>query len=357
MARTGSLLITGGAGYVGSHVVLAFREVGYRVVVLDDLSTGRRSAVPRDTAFVEGDVADVDAVGAIIARHGVTAVVHLAASIDISESLVHPRKYHLNNSRASANLIRACIAGGVERFVFASSATVYGMPTQARVTEDVPEAPVHPYGRSKLEVERMLHTVAADHGLRYAVLRYFNVAGADPLGRAGQSVRNAFHLFKVACEAATGLRDGLTVFGTDYATRDGTCVRDYIHVSDLADIHVKVLCGLEDGAPSCVLNCGYGRGLSVLEVIEAVRSEAGVAFDVRYGPRRPGDVPALVCDPTRLRTVVPWSPRYDLGVMARTGMAWERALAAGEAVRAGADARRDSPSAAGALADSFGTGR
>ncbi len=358
MAPTGSLLITGGAGYVGSHVVLAFREAGYRVVVLDDVSTGRRSAVPRGTAFAEGDVADADAVGAVIARHGVTAVVHLAASVDVAESVTQPKKYYQNNVHASANLIRACVAGGVKRFVFASSAAVYGMPARARVTEDSPASPVHPYGRSKLMTERMLRTVAADHGLRYAALRYFNVAGADPLGRAGQATRNASHLFKVACEAAVGLRGGLTVFGADYATRDGTCVRDYIHVSDLADIHVAVLRGLEDGAPSCVLNCGYGRGFSVLEVLETVRSEAGAAFDVRYGPRRPGDVPVLVCDPTRLRTTVPWSPRYDdLGMMVRTGLAWERVLAAEEAVRTGAEVRRDSPPFAGARADSCGPER
>ncbi len=332
-APTGSVLVTGGAGYVGSHAVLALREAGYRVVVLDNLSTGRRSAVPHDTAFVAGEAGDIGTVGAVIAGHGVTAAMHLAASIDVFESLAQPLKYHRNNSLASANLIRACIRGGVKRLVFASSASVYGMPDAVPVAEDAPARPIHPYGRSKLMTERLLHELAARHGLRYAALRYFNVAGADAQGRAGQSGPNASHLIKVACEAAAGLRDRVTVFGTDYATPDGTCVRDYIHVSDLAALHVAVLRALDNGAPSRVLNCGSGRGFSVREVLGAVQSQAGVAFDVRDGPRRAGDAPVLICDTARLRAAVQWSPRYDdLGLIVRSALAWERARCAGDGV-------------------------
>ena len=324
----GTVLVTGGAGYVGSHVVLALCEAGYPVVVLDDLSTGRRAAVPPGAAFVEGDAGDAETAGAVIAGHAVTAVAHLAASIDIAESLAEPLKYRRNNSRASATLIRACTAGGVERFVFASSAAVYGIPASAPAHEDMPASPIHPYGRSKLETERLLRGLAPRHGLRYAALRYFNVAGADPIGRAGQSGPRAFHLVKAACHAALGLRDGVTVFGTDYATPDGTCVRDYIHVSDLAAIHVAVLRGLENGAPSCVLNCGSGRGVSVRQVLAAVRSESGVAFSVTDGPRRAGDPPVLVGDTARLRAALGWSPRHGcLRAMVRGALAWERTCA------------------------------
>ena len=248
----GAVLVTGGAGYVGSHVVLALREAGYRVVVLDNLSTGRRAAVPDDVPFVEGDAGDGATAGAVIAGHGIASVLHLAASIDVAESLADPLKYDRNNRRASAGLVRACVAGGVERFLFASSAAVYGMPGAAPVREDAPAAPVNPYGRSKLATERLLRRTATRHGMRYAVLRIFNVAGADPLGRAGQCGRNGTHLLKVACEAAAGFRDGVTVHGADYPTPDGTCVRDYIHVSDLAAIHVAALRGLENGAPDRV---------------------------------------------------------------------------------------------------------
>ena len=311
----GSVLVTGGAGYVGSHVVLALCEAGYRVVVLDDLSTGRRAAVPPGVAFVEGDAGDAETAGAVIAGHAVNAVAHLAASSDIAESLAEPLKYRRNNSRASATLIRACIAGGIERFLFASSAAVYGIPGAAPAREDTPASPVHPYGRSKLATERLLRALAPRHGLRYAALRYFNVAGADPLGRAGPFGPTR-HLVRTACQAALGLRAGVTVFGTDYPTPDGTCVRDYIHVSDLAAIHVAVLRGLENGASSRVLNCASGRGVSVRQVLAAVRSEAAAAFGVRDGPapsrgppgpgrryRAPAGGAALVAAP-------PLSPRH-----------------------------------------------
>ena len=323
-AARGAVLVTGGAGYVGSHAVLALCEAGYPVVVLDDLSTGRRAAVPPGAAFVEGDAGDAETAGAVIAGHGIASVLHLAASIDIAESLAHPLKYDRNNTRASATLIRACIAGGVERFVFASSAAVYGIPASAPAREDMPASPIHPYGRSKLDTERLLRDSAQRHGLRFAALRYFNVAGADPAGRAGQSGSNASHLVKAACQAALGLRDGVTVFGTDYATPDGTCVRDYIHVSDLAAIHVAVLRDLENGAPSRVLNCASGRGVSVREVLDAVRSESGVAFSVADGPRRAGDPPVLVGDTARLRAALHWSPRHGcLHAMVRSALAWE----------------------------------
>ena len=332
-ARTGrdpgAVLVTGGAGYVGSHAVLALREAGYRVVVLDNLSTGRRTAVPDDVAFVEGDPGDPDTAAAAIAGHGVASVVHLAASIDIAESLADPLEYDRNNALASAALVRACVAGGVGRFLFASSAAVYGQPGAAPVREAASAAPVHAYGRSKLVTERLLRDTAARHGMRYAVLRYFNVAGADPLGRAGPPGPNS-HLVTAACRAALGLRDGVTVFGTDYPTPDGTCVRDYIHVSELAAIHVAALRGLENGAPDRVLNCGSGRGVSVREALAAVRAESGLVFAVRDGPRRAVDPPVLVADTARLRTVLHCSPRHrGLRAIVRSALAWEKARAGG----------------------------
>ena len=326
-----ALLVTGGAGYVGSHAVLAFREAGYPVVVLDDLSTGVRSAVPSDAVFIEGDAGDAGTVEAVIAEHGIGAVVHFAGSVVVPESVANPLAYYRNNSVASTNLVRACVERGVRRFVFSSSAAVYGIPAAVPVAENAPTGPINPYGSSKLVTEWMLRDAAAAHDLRYAALRYFNVAGADPRGRTGQSTRNATHLVKVACEAAAGARDGITIFGTDYDTPDGTCVRDYIHVSDLAAVHVAALRDLEAGGASRVLNCGYGHGFSVREVLEAVASEAGAPLAVRDGPRRPGDPPALVSDVSRLRRTLGWEPRHDdLGFIVRTALAWERRLAAGE---------------------------
>ena len=322
------LLITGGAGYVGSHAVLAFLDAGYRVVVLDNLATGTRSAVPADATFVEGDAGDSGTVGTLIAEHAIGAVVHFAGSVVVPESVVNPLKYWHDNAVASAHLIRACVEGGARRFVFSSTAAVYGIPSAVPVTEDMPAEPVNPYGGSKLMVERMLRDAAAAHDFRYIALRYFNVAGADPQGRTGQSTRNATHLVKVACQAATGRREGVSVFGNDYDTPDGTCVRDYIHVSDLAAVHVAALRGLEDGGRSEVLNCGYGRGFSVREVLDVVRSEAGVALEVTDAPRRAGDPPCLVADTSRLRVVLGWRPRHDdLRFIVRTALAWERRLA------------------------------
>ena len=345
MAARRSVLITGGAGYIGSHVVLAAQAAGYPVVVLDSLAAGTRSAVPVGAAFHEGDAGDPPKVGALIAEHGVEAVIHLAGSVVVPESVVKPLEYYGNNTVASANLIRTCVAGGVKRFVFSSSAAVYGVPPAVPVTEDMVTVPVSPYGSSKLMAEWILRDTALAHDLRYAALRYFNVAGADPGGRSGQSSRNATHLVKVACEAVTGRRDAITVFGTDYDTPDGTCIRDYIHVSDLADIHVDALRFLEEGGGSRVFNCGYGRGFSVRQVIEAVESEAGVTIQVRDAPRRAGDPPCLVADASRLRDVLRWRPRFaDLALIVRTALAWERRLAGEAAERPATGGRSGGPS-------------
>ncbi len=337
MTERSPLLVTGGAGYAGSHAVLAFREAGYPVIVLDDLSAGTRSAVPDDVTFVEGHAGDAAAVGALIAEHGVASVVHFAASALVPESVADPLKYYRNNTAASANLLRACVTGGVKRFIFSSTAAVYGVPASIPAPEELVAVPINPYGTSKLMTEWMLRDTAAAHDFRYAALRYFNVAGADPRGRSGQSSRNATHLVKVACEAAVGVRGGITVFGTDYDTPDGTCVRDYIHVSDLADAHVAALRSLEDGGGNQVFNCGYGRGFSVREVLEAVQSEAGVRLDVQDGPRRPGDPPSLVADASRIRAALGWRPRYDdLGFIVRTALSWERKLAGVEPAQSAA---------------------
>ena len=302
MAPSHALLISGGAGYIGCHAVLAFRDAGYDVAVLDDLSTGARSAVPPGVAFIEGDAGNPATVRDVIDAYRVKSVIHLAASTSVPESVADPDKYDRNNTVASANLIRACVSGGVKYLLFASSAAVYGAPATLPVAEDAPLAPLSPYGHSKLATERTLHDTALAHDIRYMALRYFNVAGADPRGRGG-----------------------LTVFGTDYDTPDGTCVRDYIHVADLADIHVAALRALQAGAPSRVLNCGYGRGHSVREVLRAVRSQARAEFLTRDGPRRPGDPGALVSDNSRLRAALQWSPRHDdLGLIVRTALAWKR---------------------------------
>lgn len=321
----GPLLITGGAGFIGSHGVLAFREAGYGVVVLDDLSTGLRSAVPGDVAFVEGDAGNIEAAGAVIALHSIAAVVHFAGSVGAPASVADPLRFYYNNSVGGANLIRACVKHGVRRFVFSSTAAVYGIPTAVPVPEAAPTAPVNPYGSSKLATEWMLRDSAAAHDFRYVALRCFNVAGADPAGRAGQSTPNATDLVTVAAESVAGRRDHVTVFGTDHDTPDGTCVRDYIHVSDVAAAHVAALRHLEDGGGNHVLNCGYGRGYSVREVLAAVQAESGMTMDIRLGRRRAGDPPVLVSDPSRLRAELEWSPRHDdLGFIVRGALAWAR---------------------------------
>ena len=319
------VLVTGGAGYIGSHAVLAFREAGYPVTVLDDLSTGHRAAVPDGVDFVEGDAGDPDLAAKIIAERRIGAAAHLAASVSVPESVADPLLYYRNNSGASANLIRACIDGGVRLFVFSSTAAVYGAPRALPASEALAPEPINPYGRSKLVTEWALQDAAAAHDFRFAALRYFNVAGADPDGRAGQAGPKAGHLIAVACEAALGLRDGVTVHGADYPTADGTGVRDYIHVSDLARVHVAALDSLAAGAEGGVFNCGYGHGFSVREVLAAVEAEAGTRLRVREGPRRAGDPPALVADASRLGAAMRWSPRHDdLRFIVRTALSWRR---------------------------------
>ena len=317
------VLITGAAGYIGSHVALACLEAGYPVSALDNLSTGHREAVPSAAVFFEGDAGDAETVGRIVAERGISAVVHMAASTSVPASVQDPLAYYRNNSGVSASLLRACVAGGVTRFVFSSTAAVYGIPETLPVAENAPTVPINPYGSSKLVTEWALRDAAAAHDFRYVTLRYFNVAGADPEGRTGLYGGHSEHLLKVACEAAVGMRDGVTVLGTDYDTRDGTCIRDYIHVSDVAAAHLAALRHLEDGGTSQTLNCGYGHGFSVREVLEAVKAEAG-GLVIRSGARRAGDPPTLIADSARIREALQWSPRYDdLGFIVKTALTWE----------------------------------
>jgi UDP-glucose 4-epimerase len=325
----GTVLVTGGAGYIGSHVVWALSDAGRSVVVLDDLSTGFPDAIPGDVTLVVGDAGDRGRVEALIGEHGCAAVMHFAGSIVVGESVERPLAYYANNAGVTLNLIRACLAGGVGRFVYSSSAAVYGQPTRLPIDEDAPTRPLNPYGHSKLMAERMLRDAAAAHGLEYAILRYFNVAGADPEGRTGQSSPRPTHLIKLACQSALGLGDGIEIFGADYDTPDGTCVRDYLHVSDLAAAHLAALSHLAGGGESQILNCGYGGGASVRQVLAAVEAEAGVTLNPRLAPRRPGDAAELVADAGRIRTVLGWQPRHDdLCFIVRTALAWERRLMA-----------------------------
>ena len=318
------MLVTGGAGYIGSHVVLALREAGHSVIVLDDFSTGRREAIPNGVILVEGDAGDSGITAQLFERHRVEAVIHFAGSIVVPESVRRPLDYYRNNTCASRNLLASCVVQGVRHLVFSSTAAVYGSPARVPVTEDTPTAPINPYGASKLMTEWMLRDTAAAHSLTYAALRYFNVAGADPQGRVGQSTPFATHLIKVACEAAVGRRTHVELFGDDYDTPDGTCIRDYIHVSDLADAHVKALEYLAAGRGNVVLNCGYGRGHSVREVLASVQRVAK-PFEVRRAVRRPGDAAILVADATRLRGTLQWEPRFgDLDAIVETALAWER---------------------------------
>ncbi len=331
MTNKPAVIVTGGAGYIGSHAVLAFREAAYPVVVVDDLSTGRRDSLPDDVVLVEGNAGDAELVGRVVREHGIGAVVHFAGSIVIPESVTDPLKYYRNNTAAGRNLIAACVANDVKYFIFSSTAAVYGHPETVPVSEDTPTAPINPYGTSKLMTEWMLRDTAEAHDFAYVALRYFNVAGADPAGRTGQSTPNATHLIKIASQAAVGLRQGIPLFGEDYDTPDGTCIRDYIHVSDLAAAHVDALGHLTQTHENLVLNCGYGHGYSVREVLAAVEKKAGIQLDIQSAPRRPGDVATLVADASRMRNHFAWRPRYnDLGVIVRTAIDWERKLA-GEA--------------------------
>jgi len=325
--RDMTVLVTGGAGYIGSHMVWRLLDAGERVVVADRLSTGFDWAVAPEAALEIGDIGDDAFVRGVLARHEVEAVIHFAGSIVVPESVADPLGYYRNNTSASRTLIEACVACGVERFIFSSTAAVYGSPDRMPVAETQTPAPESPYGTSKWMTELMLRDAAAAHPLRYAALRYFNVAGADPAGRTGQSTKGATHLIKVASETALGKRPFMEVFGTDYATADGTCVRDYIHVSDLVDAHAQALGYLRDGGASVVANCGYGHGYSVREVLDTVRRVTGRDFEVRVSGRRPGDAAAIVADASLARERFGWTPEHDdLERIVADAFRWEDAL-------------------------------
>jgi len=319
-------MVTGGAGYIGSHVVLQLRARGERVLVLDDLSRGFRRAV-LDAPLVVGRVGDRDAVLALLHEHAVDTVMHFAAYTIVPESVREPLKYYANNTCSTRTLLECCLETGVEHFVFSSSAAVYGIPADGFASETTATAPINPYGTSKLMSEWMLRDVAAASALRYVALRYFNVAGSDTSGRIGQATPNATLLVKVACEAAVGKRPGVAIYGTDYPTPDGTGVRDYLHVGDLAAAHVDALNYLRHGGPSTTLNVGYGHGYSVREVLEAVERAAGAKLNIREEPRRPGDPPSLVARAERIRKELGWQPRLDdLDTIVWTSLEWERKL-------------------------------
>jgi UDP-glucose 4-epimerase len=322
-----SVLVTGGAGYIGSHMVWHLLDAGEAVVVVDNLATGFDWAIAPEAQFVAGDCGDEALIGGLIAEHKVDAIIHFAAAVVVPESVADPLGYYLNNTVKARSLLAAAVAGGVRHFVFSSTAAVYGTPATTPVPEDAPLLPQSPYGRSKIMVETMLADSAAAYDFSYVALRYFNVAGADPAGRTGQSTKAATHLIKVACEAALGKRDRLTVYGTDYPTPDGTGVRDYIHVADLVDAHGEALAYLRAGKPSLVANCGYGRGYSVLEVVDAVKRVSGRDFEVAMAPRRPGDVAAVVAEPALIRAQFGWKPHHDdLDEIVGSALAWEENL-------------------------------
>jgi UDP-glucose 4-epimerase len=322
-----TVLVTGGAGYIGSHTVYELLDAGERVLVLDDLSTGFRAALPNAVSVVVGSVGDQALLGSLIEAHGIDAIIHFAGSVVVPESVRDPLKYYANNTANSRALIESAVKGGVQHFIFSSTAAVYGNPARVPVDEDAVPAPLSPYGWSKLMTEIMLRDAGAAHGLGHVILRYFNVAGADPGGRTGQSTANATHLVKVAAQTALGRRPELAVFGADYPTRDGTCVRDYIHVTDLARAHGAALAYLRRGEKGITLNCGYGRGYSVLDVVEAVRRAAGRDFPVRMAPRRAGDPASIVAEAGRIRERFGWRPAFDdLDTIVAHALAWERRL-------------------------------
>lgn len=324
------VLVTGGAGYIGSHAVHALRDAGRPVAVIDNLSTGFRFAVPDDVPFYEGDIADTALLARIFAEQNTGAIMHFAGSIIVPESVAKPLYYYENNTGKSRGLIEAAVNAGVPHMLFSSTAATYGVPGVSPVTEQTPTVPINPYGWSKLMTEQMLADAAAAHAINFCALRYFNVAGADPQGRTGQSTAGATHLVKVAVEAALGKRDAVSVFGTDYDTPDGTGVRDYIHVSDLAAAHVLALDALiADPRSSMTMNCGYGRGFSVLEVLDAVDKVTGGKIERIFGGRRAGDPAMLIADSSRLRASLPWAPRYDqLETIIEHALAWEDKLPA-----------------------------
>ncbi len=323
-----AILVTGGAGYIGSHVARQLSESGARVVVLDNLSSGFRQAVLAAT-FVAGDSGNRELVGKLLAEHHIDTVMHFAAHTVVPESVANPLKYYGNNTCSTRALLEACVAHGVRHFVFSSTAAVYGIPAGGIAAEDSPTVPINPYGTSKLMSEWMLRDLGAAGGPRYVILRYFNVAGSDPRGRIGQSTRAATLLTKVACEAAVGKRPGVAIYGTDYPTPDGTGVRDYIHVEDLADAHLRALAYLRDGGASVTLNCGYGHGYSVREVLAMVERVAGKRLQIREEPRRAGDPPSLIARADRVRGVLGWTPHFeDLESIVKSSLEWERRLLA-----------------------------
>ncbi|MCL6679481.1 UDP-glucose 4-epimerase GalE [Sphingomonas sp. RG327] len=322
------VLVTGGAGYIGSHAVLALKDSGWPVAIIDDLSNGSRIVVPGDVPFYEGNIADRSLVERILAEQKIGAIMHFAGSIVVPESVTNPLAYYGNNTVATHALISAAVAGGVRHILFSSTAAVYGAPETIPVDEDAAKAPINPYGASKLMTEWMLADCSAAYGFNYGALRYFNVSGADRELRSGQIGKGSTHLIKIAVEAATGKRDHVDVFGSDYPTPDGTCIRDYIHVSDLADAHVLALQRLIDAPDeNLLLNCGYGRGLSVLEVLDALDRQLNEPIRREMKPRRAGDPPALVAGNARLLKALAWTPRFnDIETIVRDALEWERKL-------------------------------
>jgi UDP-glucose 4-epimerase len=322
-----TVLVTGGAGYIGSHMALRLGDAGEPTVVLDNLTTGFDWAVDQRATFIQGDASDMEFVGGVLREHKISEIIHFAGSIIVPESVTDPLKYYRNNTATSRNLLEAAVKAGVERFIFSSTAAVYGMTGLAPVEETTPLSPMSPYGRSKLMTEWMLADVAAAHPIKYGVLRYFNVAGADPQGRSGQSTPFATHLIKVAAQTALGQRQKMDIFGTDYPTPDGTCVRDYIHVTDLIEAHKLLLDHLRVGGASTTLICAYGQGYSVRQVIDTVKAVSGVDFRVDEGPRRAGDPASITATGQKVRAELGWVPQHDdLTEIVRTALDWERYL-------------------------------
>jgi len=321
------ILITGGAGYIGSHAAWACLDAGYDLVVIDNLSTGVARNVPGQASFIEMDIGDRAQLAQVLETHKVDAIMHFAGSIVVPESVVNPGLYYENNTAKSLVLIQEAVKAGVKAFIFSSTAAVYAPGSAEPLAESAPKAPLSPYGQSKLMTELMLADMSAAHGISVGVLRYFNVAGADPKGRTGQSTPNATHLIKVACQVATGQRPQMDVFGTDYDTPDGTCIRDYIHVSDLADAHVLLAQHLLSGGANVTANCGYGKGASVLEVLASLERQLNHPIKAKMSPRRAGDAPSLVANSEHLKSLVPWKPNYEsLDDIVAAALAWERHL-------------------------------
>lgn len=322
-----NVLVTGGAGYIGGHMVLALRDAGLKPVVFDNLSTGFRWSVPEDVPLVVGDVGDYELALQTLRTHSIDAIVHFAAKLVVPESVRDPLGYYLNNTVKSRSLLAAAVAAGIKTFVFSSTAAVYGNASDKPLAEDAPLAPLSPYGSSKLLTEVMLRDVATAHDMRFVAIRYFNVAGADPAMRHGQSTANATHLIKVAVQTALGMRSSMDIYGTDYPTPDGTCIRDYIHVTDLIAAHMQALDYLRKGGESVIVNCGYGHGYSVSEVIDTVRQVSGRPIEARIAPRRAGDPATIVADSARIRARLNWQPRYDdLATIVDHTLRWETML-------------------------------